>query len=91
MDLLGIILIIRSSGLILANIDNQFLVINPSSGKVTVNSEKFDELKKHVNDQLDLLKENLNGKVEGTTNKINDFDSTLKSLTNRLESEGNPV
>lgn len=87
MGLLGILLI-RSSGLIYKLIDNQFLVINPSSsGKVTVNSEKFDELKKHVNDQLDLLKENLNSKVEGTTNKINDFDSTLKSLTNRLESE----
>lgn len=72
-------------------IDNQFLVINPSSGKVTVNSDKFDELKKHINDQLDLLKQNLNSKVDGTTGKINDFDSTLKNLTNRLESEGNPV
>lgn len=76
-------------------IDDDYLIINPTSGLATVNPQKFDNLSKHLKDLLDLVKQGLDNRIDLTNdtlnNKLNDVKHTIEQLITKLENEGNPV
>jgi len=72
-------------------IDHNYLIINPTSGQLTVNPQKFDAVKDHLINLLDALRQHLNEELIDTNNRIVNTNNTIERLVTRLAQEGNPI
>lgn len=80
-------------------VDNDYIILNPTSGRYTVNPSKFSDLERslrdlitnlvqQLNEALDLAKQDLKGKIDDVKKQAHE---EIEKLKEKLLKEGNPV